>query len=302
MTIGDITEEKWQIALATQNSNTVEELIDRATALDAICSAKQEHKKHHSPKPQTLNLFIHMMNSVFFTSSSRSSTIAQPRNTSQQNQYSNSQTRAQIPSSSSSTSSNNNTLFETTSLNYSNYCRKNNNRNSISGRFRTANTTNNHSKNCIRTQTNWRALIPVIKLLATVVFTDVSRICLQPHDGRIRVWRHRGEKRLNSYVMHHYTGPAPGIMVWYWISLSHSSNTHCRYFKQPALHFRGVESSCPSLSLGLGQAIFQQGNARTHVVRIVQRFFVNHQIELFPWSVRSPDLSPIENMWSMVAE
>ncbi|GFS87199.1 uncharacterized protein NPIL_301411 [Nephila pilipes] len=43
MIIGDITDEKWQIALATQNSNTVEELIDRATALDAIRSAKQEH-------------------------------------------------------------------------------------------------------------------------------------------------------------------------------------------------------------------------------------------------------------------
>ncbi|GFS71694.1 transposable element Tcb1 transposase [Trichonephila clavipes] len=25
-----------------------------------------------------------------------------------------------------------------------------------------------------------------------VVFTDESRICLQHHDGRIRVWRHRG--------------------------------------------------------------------------------------------------------------
>ncbi|GFS34536.1 uncharacterized protein NPIL_466681, partial [Nephila pilipes] len=46
MIICDITDEKWQIALATQNSNTVEELIDRATALDAIRSAKQEHKKH----------------------------------------------------------------------------------------------------------------------------------------------------------------------------------------------------------------------------------------------------------------
>ncbi|GFS85542.1 transposable element Tcb1 transposase [Trichonephila clavipes] len=46
-----------------------------------------------------------------------------------------------------------------------------------------------------------------------VVFTDESRICLQHHDGRIRVWRHRGERMLNSCVMHHHTGPAPGIMV-----------------------------------------------------------------------------------------
>ncbi|GFU67180.1 transposable element Tcb1 transposase [Trichonephila clavipes] len=70
-----------------------------------------------------------------------------------------------------------------------------------------------------------------------VVFTDESRICLQHHDGRIRVWRHRGERMLNSCVLHRYTGPAPGIMI-----------------------------------------------------------------ELLPWPVRSPDLSPIENMWSMVAQ
>ncbi|GFX29197.1 transposable element Tcb1 transposase [Trichonephila clavipes] len=31
-------------------------------------------------------------------------------------------------------------------------------------------------------------------------------------------------------------------------------------------------------------------------------FFVNHQIELLPWPARSPDLSPIENMWSMVVQ
>ncbi|GFW48464.1 transposable element Tcb1 transposase [Trichonephila clavipes] len=53
---------------------------------------------------------------------------------------------------------------------------------------------------------------------------------------------------------------------------------------------------------GLATAIFQQDNARPHVTRIVQRFFVNHQIELLPWLARSPDLSPIENMWSRVAQ
>ncbi|GFS72736.1 transposable element Tcb1 transposase [Trichonephila clavipes] len=41
-----------------------------------------------------------------------------------------------------------------------------------------------------------------------VIFTDEARICLQHHDGRIRVWSHRGEKMLNSCVMHLPTGPA----------------------------------------------------------------------------------------------
>ncbi|GFU56608.1 transposable element Tcb1 transposase [Trichonephila clavipes] len=47
-----------------------------------------------------------------------------------------------------------------------------------------------------------------------VVLTDESRICLQHHDGRIRVWRHLEERMLKSCVMHHLTGPEPRIMVW----------------------------------------------------------------------------------------
>ncbi|GFW47619.1 hypothetical protein TNCV_583311 [Trichonephila clavipes] len=53
---------------------------------------------------------------------------------------------------------------------------------------------------------------------------------------------------------------------------------------------------------GLATAIFKQFNMRPHVACIVQRFFINHQVELLLWLARSLDLSPIENMWSMVAQ
>ncbi|GFV64220.1 transposable element Tcb1 transposase [Trichonephila clavipes] len=109
---------------------------------------------------------------------------------------------------------------------------------------------------------------------------------------------------LNSCVMHHLTGPAPVIMVWGGIGY-HS--------RSPLVRMTGTLNSqryiaevlepvvLPYLQ-SLATALFQQDNARPHVARIVQRFFVNPQIELFPWPARSPDLSPIENMWSMVAQ
>ncbi|GFU91043.1 transposable element Tcb1 transposase [Trichonephila clavipes] len=53
---------------------------------------------------------------------------------------------------------------------------------------------------------------------------------------------------------------------------------------------------------GLATAIFQQNNTWPHVARIVERFFVNKQIDLLAWPAHSPDLSPIGNMWSMVAQ
>ncbi|GFV74653.1 transposable element Tcb1 transposase [Trichonephila clavipes] len=107
-----------------------------------------------------------------------------------------------------------------------------------------------------------------------VVFTDESRICLQHHDGRIRVRRHRGERMLNRCD-------------------SCSGQRYISEVLKPVVF--------PYLQ-GLTTAIFQHDNARPHVARIVQRFFVNHQIELLPWPCRSPHISPIKNMWSMVAQ
>ncbi|GFW91461.1 transposable element Tcb2 transposase [Trichonephila clavipes] len=135
-----------------------------------------------------------------------------------------------------------------------------------------------------------------------VVFTDESGICLQHHDGRIRVWRHRGWRMLN--IIHHHTGPSPGIMVW--DGIGYHSRT-------PLVHIAGTLNSqsyiyevlepvvLPYLQ-SLVTPIFQQDNARPHVARIIQRFFVNHQIELLPWPACCQDLSPIENMWSLVVQ
>ncbi|GFV64788.1 transposable element Tcb1 transposase [Trichonephila clavipes] len=104
--------------------------------------------------------------------------------------------------------------------------------------------------------------------------------------------------------MHRHTGPAPNIMVWG--GIGYHSHT-------PLLRIPGTLNSQRYISevlepivlphlQGLAKAIFQQDNARPRMARIVQRFFVNHQIELLPWPARSSDLSPIENLWSMVAQ
>ncbi|GFU26178.1 transposable element Tcb1 transposase [Trichonephila clavipes] len=96
-----------------------------------------------------------------------------------------------------------------------------------------------------------------------VVFTDESCICLQHHDGQIRVWINRGERILNSCVMHHHTGPAPGIMVWG--DIGYHSRT-------PLVHIAGtlnsqryiyevLEPVVPPYLQGLATYIFQQDNA-----------------------------------------
>ncbi|GFV45960.1 transposable element Tcb1 transposase [Trichonephila clavipes] len=104
--------------------------------------------------------------------------------------------------------------------------------------------------------------------LNEVVFTDESRICLQHHDDRIRVWRHRGGTMLNSCVMHRHTGPASGIMVWGGIGY-HS--------RTPLVRIAGTLNSQRNISevlepdvlsylQGLATSMFQQDNARPHAL------------------------------------
>ncbi|GFS97413.1 transposable element Tcb1 transposase [Trichonephila clavipes] len=73
-----------------------------------------------------------------------------------------------------------------------------------------------------------------------------------------------------------------------------SERTIRRHLQQSCLLAR-----CPLLGL-----LLTQNHRRLHRQWCDERrmFFVNHQIELLPWPARSPDLSPIENMWSMVAQ
>lgn len=137
-----------------------------------------------------------------------------------------------------------------------------------------------------------------------VIFTDESRFCIQDHDGRIRVWRHRGERALPACIGHRHTGPSAGVMVWGAIGYTSRS---------PLVRITGTLNSNRYISdvlrpvalpylRGLPNALFQQDNARPHVARTVLNFLDTEQVRLLPWPARSPDLSPIENVWSMVAE
>ncbi|GFT77475.1 transposable element Tcb1 transposase [Trichonephila clavipes] len=118
-----------------------------------------------------------------------------------------------------------------------------------------------------------------------VVFTDDSRICLQHHNGRIRFWRHREERMQNSCVMQHHTGPAPGIIEWG--GFGYNSGTPLVRIADTLNNQHYICDVLEPVVLlylqGLATAIFQQNNARQHVIRFVQRIIVNYHVELLAW-------------------
>ncbi|GFY33181.1 uncharacterized protein TNCV_1240321 [Trichonephila clavipes] len=109
-----------------------------------------------------------------------------------------------------------------------------------------------------------------------VVFTDESRIYLQHHDGRIQVWKHRGESMLNSCVMPRHTGPEPGITVWGCIG--YHSRTHLVCIAGTLNSQRYISVVLEPVVLpylqGLATVIFQQDNAQprgTHYPKILRQ-------------------------------
>ena len=115
-----------------------------------------------------------------------------------------------------------------------------------------------------------------------VVFSDESCFNMSYNDGCICVQRYAGECSLRAFILQRYKGPMPSVMVWGAIGYNMrssliriesnlNSNRYIREVLQPKV--------LPLLQ-ATPHAIFQQGNARPHMARIVQSFFQRWLVSL----------------------
>lgn len=136
-----------------------------------------------------------------------------------------------------------------------------------------------------------------------VWFTDESRFSLCGNDGRLRIWRRRGERYEQNLFEPTRSHNGGSIMVWGGISIN--GRTDLVVVPPPGMNAqRYIDEILRPHVLPLrerhgGRFILMQDNARPHTARVTQNFLLENDITLSNHPSMSPDLNPIEHVWDM---
>lgn len=139
----------------------------------------------------------------------------------------------------------------------------------------------------------------------TVIFTDEKRFRMDSPDNEMS-WLDL-DANDNSYPnrIKRQAGGG-GIMVFGLITYTGILKIWRVNGRQTGDHYLALlrDDVLPYLDSVFGgkNYVFQQDGARIHTCKKVLKFLKDENVEILPWPARSPDLSPIENIWKAMAD